>query len=255
MNEKFLSYIWQHKLFNQQEFLLSSGEKVQVIHPGELNQNAGPDFFNAKIKMGNTTWAGNVEIHVNASDWYKHKHDEDKNYGSIILHVVLKNDKPVYRKSGEIIPCIELNFYPSVYENYLTLFKPKNTIKCAGYLNAIDPFHIQLWIEQLAIERLSEKISHIQSVLQRNKNNWEETFYQLLAYSFGLKINHYPFEQLAIGLPNKILAKHKNQLFQVEALLFGRAGFLNDNSGDEYYLKMRKEYGFLQKKIWTYDPG
>ena len=248
MEEKFLHYIWQHKLYNPSKFELPSKEKVEIINQGEYNTNSGPDFFNAKVKIGNTIWAGNIEIHVNSSDWFNHNHHLNDEYNNIILHVVFKNDKDIYRKNGELIPTVEINFYKSVYDNYKNLLYPKNSIKCSNYLSAIDTFHIDHWIDQLAIERLNNKSEYIKRVLKRNINNWEETFYQVLAGSFGLKINSFPFEQIAINLPNKILAKHKNNLFQIEALLFGQAGFVNEKDGDDYYLKLHKEYHFFKKK-------
>ena len=155
MEEKFLHYIWQYKLYNPQNFELPNGDRVEIINPGEYNTDAGPDFFNAKIKIADTIWAGNVEIHINASDWFVHNHHNNSNYNNIILHVVLNNDKEVCRQNGEIIQTVELKYYSSVYNNYKKLLIPNNIIKCSNYISGIESIYINSWMDQLAIERLS----------------------------------------------------------------------------------------------------
>ncbi|NOZ48032.1 MAG: DUF2851 family protein [Chlorobi bacterium] len=248
MEEKFLHYIWQYNLYNPQKFILNTGEPVEIINPGEYNINAGPDFINAKIKIDKTIWAGNVEIHVNSSDWYKHNHHKNKAFNNIILHVVYNQDKEIYRNNLEVIPTIKINFYQSVYNNYKNLINTKEIIKCSSHLYKLDPFYIQFWLNKLTIKRLEDKTMQIKYLLKKNTNNWEETFYQHLAYSFGLKINAIPFQNIAISLPLKILAKHKYSLLQLEALLFGQAGFLKGKMGDSYYLQLYNEYHLLKQK-------
>ncbi|MCD4747653.1 MAG: DUF2851 family protein [Bacteroidales bacterium] len=250
MTEEFLHYIWKYRLFDN-DITLFSGENIEVISVGEHNTDAGPDFFNAKIKIDNTTWAGNVEIHINASDWNKHGHQSDKAYDNIILHVVYNNDEIIKRKNNEIIPAIELKgkFNDKLFFRYKDFMNNKNWIPCRNLIQSVDMFLINNWLERLLIERLERKAEIIKESLELNNHNWEQTFYQYLACNFGFKLNAEPFELLAKSLPIKCLAKHKNNLFQLEALLFGQAGLLNKKFNDEYPRKLQSEYNFLKKKF------
>jgi len=248
MKEEFLHYIWKYKLFNN-SLTADTGDKIEVLNQGAHNLDAGPDFFNAKIKINNTVWAGNVEVHINSSDWFKHHHQNNKAYDNIILQVVYKNDKQVYRENGEIIPTIELQFDKQLWDKYDSLIGNQSWIACQSEIKAVDSFTIQNWIEKLAIERLEDKSLRIKELLVQNNNSWENTFYQHLAANFGFKLNKIPFELLAKSLPLNYLAKHKNDLLQIEALLFGQGGFLTVPDGDEYYLNLRKEYLYLSRKF------
>lgn len=249
MNEQFLHYLWKYSLYQKQKLTLNNGQQVEVIHPGEHNHNAGPDFFNAKIKVGDTLWAGNVEIHVNASDWYQHQHHKDEAYNNVILHVVAKNDRGVKRKNSEVIPTIEIDCPEKVYQQYLFLQNSKGWVPCETFLSKINEFTFLQWKEALLIERLKEKSKIIEQRFVQNKNNWEETFYQTLAANFGFKVNNVPFEQLAKSLPVLILAKHKDQLSLIEAMLFGQSGLLPDDSHEEYVQKLKQDYKHLANKF------
>lgn len=250
MKEEFLHYIWQYRLFNNDSINLPNGDIITIIDVGIHNTDAGPDFFNAKIKIGKTLWVGNVEIHIKSSDWVKHKHHTNKAYDNVILQVVKENDINVVNTRGEEISTIELDFDNDIYLRYSDLLKSKLWIPCEEKLNYVDEFTVSQWISKLTIERLEEKAIIIEEILIRNNNNWEETFYQSISKSFGLKINAEPFEMLARSIPLKYLAKHKNSLFQLEALLFGQAGFLSDDEGgDEYYESLKKEYCFFKRKF------
>lgn len=249
MKEEFLHYLWKYKLFNTSNLRTQTNEKVEVINPGLHNMDAGPDFFNAKIKIGETTWAGNVEIHLKSSDWYQHQHHTDKAYDNVILQVVYQHDKDVYLSNNSLVPTIEIQFDEILLKNYEKLIDSESWIACEKELNTVDEFLIQKWIETLMIERLEDKALRIKQQLKQTQNNWEETFYRHLARNFGFKLNAEPFELLARSLPLKVLAKHKNNLMQIEALLFGQAGFLNDETGDDYYLKLKREYQFLNRKF------
>ena len=249
MKEEFLHYIWKYRLFNYNSLTADTGDKIEVLNQGAHNLDAGPDFFNAKIKINNTVWAGNVEVHINSSDWFKHHHQNNKAYDNIILQVVYKNDKQVYRENGEIIPTIELQFDKQLWDKYDSLIGNQSWIACQSEIKAVDSFTIQNWIEKLAIERLEDKSLRIKELLVQNNNSWENTFYQHLAANFGFKLNKIPFELLAKSLPLNYLAKHKNDLLQIEALLFGQGGFLTVPDGDEYYLNLRKEYLYLSRKF------
>ncbi len=250
MTEEFLYYIWMFRLFDK-DITTTSGESINILKSGERNTDSGPDFFNAKIKIGDTIWAGNVEIHVNSSDWYKHNHQENNAFDNIILHVVYKNDAIIKRNNSEIIPTIELNekFDKKLYYRYKSFMTNKYWIPCQKLIGNIDEFHLNSWLERLLIERLEHKAKTIESTLNLNKNNWEQTFYQYLARNFGFNTNAEPFELLAKSLPVNYLAKHKNNQFQIESLLFGQAGLLETDFKDEYPNNLKNEYNFLKKKF------
>ncbi|OFX21231.1 MAG: hypothetical protein A2041_06835 [Bacteroidetes bacterium GWA2_31_9b] len=249
MKEEFLHYIWKYKLYKTDNLKSTRGEKIEIIKPGSHNFDAGPDFFNAKIKIDNTIWSGNVEVHINSSDWYSHNHHLNKAFDNVILQVVLNHDKDIYRTNGHLIQTLELKFDKRLLNNYENLLKNKLWIPCEKDIVKIDKFIIDQWIEKLAIERLEEKSERINDILILSNNNWESAFYIQLARNFGFKLNSEPFELLAKSLPLNYLAKHKNNLLQIEALLFGQAGFLNDPQGDEYYKSLQKEYLFLKAKF------
>ncbi len=249
MTEEFLQYIWKLRLFDK-NLNLTSGEECQIIDVGTHNLDSGPDFFNARIKFDNTIWAGNVEIHTKSSDWFTHEHQLDKAYDNIILHVVYDDDKPIKRKNGEQIPTIELRnrFDKKLFETYNDFMTNRNWIPCEKMITEVDRFVLNNWIDRLMVERLENKSGEIEDRLKFNGNNWEETFYQFLARNFGFKVNSAPFELLAKSLPLNYLGKHKNNKFQIEALLLGQAGLLTKKYKDEYPKTLQKEYLFLQKK-------
>jgi hypothetical protein len=249
MREEFLHYIWKYKLFTNRYLKTQNQENLEILNQGIHNSDAGPDFFNAKIKIDNTIWAGNVEIHINSSDWYKHNHQANKAYDNVILQVVLKNDKDVFRTNGQLIPALVLEFDSKLLNNYESLLKNEFWVSCQNEINQVDPFTIHNWIEKLAIERLKDKSERIHNLLEQTNNSWENAFYIQLASNFGFKLNSAPFELLAKSLPLTYLAKHKDNLFQIEALLFGQAGFLESEHGDKYFNKLKKEYKYLQKKF------
>jgi len=248
MKEEFLQFIWEHSLFNRTNLSTVDGKTLEIISPGRPNTDSGPDFFNARIKIEGTIWAGNVEIHQKSSHWYQHKHDTDGAYDNVILHVVELHDRPVQIKNHEL-PTLEICFPSAILDNYEKLLKSERWIACEDEINKVDPFILRFWFSALMIERLQSKTTEILAILEQNKNNWNETFYHLLARNFGMKTNAIPFELLAKSLPLNILSKHKNDLFQIEALLFGQAGLLNETLlGDDYFLSLRNEYSYLYKK-------
>ena len=251
MSEKFLAYLWKLRLFEQHNLTSETGENIEILSVGTENTLSGPDFFNAKIRIGDTIWAGNVEIHQKASDWLKHQHQYDKAYDNIILHLVYEADFAVKRFDGSVIPTLALKnrFAPHLYRNYLLLLSDTKWIPCEKLIHEIDNFTWLTWTDRLLIERLQQKTTPILQSLQHNQHSWEETFYQFVARSFGAKANAIPFELLAKSLPLVVLGKHKKQLFQLEALLFGQAGLLDKDFVDEYPNKLKKEYHFLQKKF------
>jgi len=248
MKEEFLQFIWKQGLFIKNDLKTMDGKLVEIISPGQTNSDSGPDFFNARVRIGETIWAGNVEIHQKSSHWYQHRHDTDAAYNNVILHVVEQHDKPVQVKNHEL-PTLEIRYPAEILENYEQLLKSKRWVPCEEKLPDVDPFILRFWYSSLMIERLQSKTGDILTILEQNKNNWNETFYQLLSRNFGMKTNALPFEMLAKSLPLNVLSKHKNNLFQLEALLFGQSGLLNATLlGDDYLLSLRKEYSYLYKK-------
>lgn len=250
ITEDFLHYIWNFKLFNTNDLKTTNKETIQILKSGQHNTDAGPDFFNAQIKLENTLWAGNVEIHINSSDWVKHHHETDNAYNNVILHVVYHHDREIKNANGNAIPTLELKnlIDLKLILNYEQLISSKNWIPCSNQIHSVDEFVINNWLERLVFERLERKSIEIEATLIKNKNDWEETFYQLLFKYFGLKVNAEPFLLLAKNTSLKIIEKHKNS-FTVEALLFGQAGFLTENMEDEYFKRLKKEYQFLNSKF------
>jgi len=250
MTEEFLHYIWKCSLFEKNNLIADTGDNIEILKLGEHNTNAGPDFLNVSVKIGSTKWVGNLEIHLNSSDWNKHNHMNNKAYDNVILHVVLNNDQIIKRTNGEIIPTIELKFDKYLYDNYSRLISNEQWIACQNEINKVDEFFIDYWLNVLLADRLELKAKSIYKTLKATRNNWEETFYIHLAKNFGFNLNSVPFEMLAKSLPVKYLSKHKNNLFQIEALLFGQAGFLSENIlFDNYYEKLSKEYTYLRTKF------
>jgi hypothetical protein len=249
MTEEFLMFLWKHRLYSPESLFLSDGIPIEVIHPGEHNRDAGPDFFNTRIKIGNTIWAGNAEVHVRSSDWLKHGHNANESFQNVILHIVSENDARVTDAAGKPVPVITLKCSESVMAQYEYLLKNRLWVPCARELQNIDSFLVSLWIEKIGVSRLEEKSALIAAHLDQTSNNWEEVLYRSVMRSFGFHLNGLPFENLAKSLPYKILEKHADSLLQAEALLFGQAGFLSELLPyDDYFLKLQKEYRHLSKK-------
>jgi hypothetical protein len=245
MTERLLQFIWQFQYFNKGELQTTAGEELQIIFPGNYNTNQGPDFNDAKIKIGKTTWAGNIELHLLSSDWKKHKHQNDKNYNNVILHVVWEDDFPDYN-----IPVLKLNNRVAkiLLQRYEELMNTQGFIPCERTIASIKPIVLQSWKERLLAERLIRKSAIVETFLNQNNRHWEETFWWLLAKNFGIKINADAFEAMARSISVNILAKHKNQIHQLEALLMGQANLLDDKFKEDYPLMLKKEYEFHKTK-------
>ncbi|MFT6850145.1 MAG: hypothetical protein ACJATA_000954 [Sphingobacteriales bacterium] len=250
MKEDFLHYIWKFKRINPNDLITAKGEPILVLNPGIHNFDSGPDFSNARLKIGDTVWAGNVEIHVNSSDWFAHKHQFDNAYNNVILHVVYNHDKEVPLPNGISIPHLELKgkIPKKLQHNYENLISNGNWIPCEQSIKDKEQLQIPGFYSNLLIERLMEKGKHVGDVVSSTNNDWEQTLYELLTANFGLKVNVTPMRMLSKELPLKILRKHLNNPRQIEALLFGTAGFLNQSFEEDYPEILRKEFSFLQKK-------
>ena len=249
-NEDFLQYVWKFRLFNLQNLQTQEGESLQIANAGIHNTHAGPDFENSKIKIGDTLWVGNVEVHLNSSDWLVHKHHTDEAYDNVILHVVFNHSQDVYRTNGTKIPVLVLESLISaeVISKYSSLMRNINWIPCEHLINNVDQFHIKNWLSRVLMERLEGKIAHVTALLTELNGSWDDAFYIMLAKNFGFKTNALPFEMLARSLPQQLLAKNKNHPKSIEALLFGQAGLLFENHADDYPKSLFKEYVYLQKK-------
>lgn len=250
ISEDLFQYIWKMKLFNTGNLFTSDGEPIEIIHVGTHNFHSGPDFFNSKIKIDNTLWAGNVELHVKSSDWLLHKHQHDAAYNNIILHVVYKNDMPIYDANGKAFKTLVLepHILSNVIEKYASFKQNNSAIACEKSITKVPSSLVNSHLESLIVKRLSGKSNHIESLLLENNNNWEQSFYLQLASNFGFKVNQVPFELLARNTSLTTISKHKANLFQIEALLFGQAGLLNNVFNDTYPKMLQNEYSFLKKK-------
>jgi hypothetical protein len=249
--EDFLQYIWKFRLFDMTALQSTDGETLEIVSPGLQNTNAGPDFTDAKVRIADTLWVGNAEVHLASSGWQQHGHHTDGAYDNVILHVVYQDDEPVYRGNGTKVPTLVLfdRISPELYDRYHRLiFGEKQFIPCEAQIKQVDNLLIQNWLTRVLIERLQNRSIALTEALKTNRGDWEETFYQFLAANFGFKINALPFELLAKSLPQNILARHKNNPMQIEALIFGQAGFLTDDLQDDYPRKLKEEYDYLRKK-------
>ncbi|MBE2245692.1 MAG: DUF2851 family protein [Candidatus Competibacteraceae bacterium] len=251
-SEELLHFIWQFLFFDRATLYTAQGETLELLSQGMLNHDSGPDFFNARIRINQQEWAGNIEIHWNSSEWHQHKHHEDPAYNNVILHVVFNHDRDARKQNGNFVPVLELKsrIQSTMLNRYHAIMKSRNYIPCEKLLPEVSKMDGKsLFFQKLLIERLMMKTESIRKVLQDNGWNWEDAFYRFMARAFGFKVNAEPFFQLASITPLSILSKHKSQIFQIEALLLGQAGLLSDQYNDEYMQQLLKEYRFLQSKF------
>lgn len=249
--EKLMQYVWKHRLWRSEDMVTNTGKKVRVVDPGLLNTDAGPDFFNAKIEIDGHMWVGNVEMHYRATDWKRHHHDSDKAYDSVILHVVAKDDAPVRRTNGELIPQLVLEVSPQFNADYASLVGATIEVPCATKIKQVPHLTIVEWVEGLAFERLHGKVERIHQLLDSFNGSWEDVCYVTLARNFGFGINNDAFERLARRTPLRLLGKHSDSVLQIDALLFGQAGMLDAQKPgmDSYYNQLCTEYAFLSNKF------
>jgi len=252
MQEDFLHYIWKHKKFRFNNLETTTGESIVVTSVGQHNFNSGPDFFNAKIKVGDQLWAGNVEIHIKSSDWFVHSHEQDKAYDNVILHVVWEDDTEVFRKDNTPIPTLQLKDIVDVamLNNYEKLFAKQNKwINCENDFPSTDDFVLTNWLERLYLERLERKSETINTLLVASKNDWESVFFKMLTKNFGLKVNGESFFSLGQSIDFSIIRKTQSNPHVLEAFLFGQAGLLKQDIENAYYLDLKNEYKFLKQKF------
>ena len=247
--EQLLHYVWKHKIFPLKELKTTTGQQVEVIDTGLANTDAGPGFFNAKLKLDGVLWIGNIEIHERSSDWFKHGHHADAGYNSVILHIASEIDMEISRSNGERIPQIQLICPEAVRTNYKELLETDSYPPCYRIIPSLPPFTAHSWMSALQMERFEQKATLLNERLKRCQGNWEDAFFITLARNFGFGLNGDAFETWAHQLPFRAVDKHRNDLFQIEAIFFGQAGILEDSDGDGYYLRLKKEYTYLQHKF------
>ena len=250
MREAFLHFIWKYQYFDKENLRTTEGTPINIVHPGYLNTDAGADFSDAKIIIDGIEWRGSIEIHVNATDWFQHGHQKDKNYNNVVLHVVWDSNGIATREDGTIIPAISLQgIIPErIIFEYKKLMNSPEHVPCENQIQKVKDLVVWSTLDKVVMERLILKSGKVLERLKINNQDWEETAYQLLAANFGFKINSEPFLILAESLPYKIIKKHINNRETVESLLFGQAGFLNEEFEDEYYKHLQGEYGFFKHK-------
>lgn len=260
--ERLYHYLWKTGIRGS-EFKDVDGAEIEVIDPGVHNNDAGPDFFNSKLKINGIEWVGNVEIHVKASDWFRHGHSEDPAYNNVILHVVGISDKRVNRSDGTIIPQIELTFPEKFFRTYASLAGAADIVRCSSMLSGLPDLNKCDWLESLSVERMQQKAGRVKEINKATDGDWEQTCLILLARGLGFGLNGDPFELLGKSVPLRVLHHHSDNLFQLEALLFGQAAMLDSTMFifDEYYQSLCREYYFLARKyglkplspgIWKY---
>lgn len=249
MDEQFLYYIWKFQKFNSPILKTTDGRKLFVFNPGNHNQHSGPDFEEARIKLGKLEWAGSIEIHIRSSDWYRHNHQKDKAYNNVVLHVVWKDDRPVSIE-GEPVPTLEMKSLvdPTLFEAYQKFIDTEAVIACGSQLHKISSLRFTSMLDRAMIERLERKASEIEHILKKNNTDWEATAYTSLARNMGFSVNKEPFERLTSQLPYRIITRCVNQPRSLEALCFGQAGFLEDPA-DPYQCELAREYNYLRKKL------
>ena len=247
MNEALFQFIWQYSLYNPTQLKSTTGETITIIHPGRRNTNAGPDFEEARVRIGNTTLVGNVELHVNSSDWKKHGHDTDPAYQNIILHVVYFDDEVDDQHN---FPTLQLSrqIPPYIIDQYTNLIQTTQPIACAKQLGKVNELVKESWLNRLLAERWEQKLNEWKELLEQSKGDWRNLLYWRMAANFGFKVNTTPFLMLARSIPLNVLARHKENLVQIEALLFGQAGMLEEKFEEDYPALLQKEYQYLKKK-------
>ena len=249
MRESFLHFIWQFQKFDNISIQTADGQSVQIFAIGQYNTDAGPDFLNAKLLIGDITWYGHVEIHLKSSDWNKHQHQHDRAYNNVVLHVVWEHDEEVQLKNGQTLPVIELKhrINPTLLKKCNELIKSPDVIACASQFHEVRPIDRISMLDLIGIHRLKEKSAFILRLLEENDGSWEDTTYQVLAKNFGFKTNDEAFLKMARKLDHKILIKHADHLNHIESIVFGMAGFLEEEL-DEYQMALKKDFEFFSKK-------
>ncbi len=253
--EQLLHYVWRHRIFPLAPLQTTAGVPVEVIDPGLPNTHAGPDFFNAKLRLGDTMWVGNVEVHLRASDWMRHGHQNDPAYDNVVLHVVAVADSAILRRTdGEPLPQLVLSCPDEVRQRYNELRETEMRPPCYTLIPDLPKLTVHSWLSALQVERFEQKAAAIRHRLEQCGGYWEDVFFVTLSRNFGFGINGDAFEAWAMRLPFRAVDKHRDDLLQVEALFFGMAGLLEEVVDDDYYLRLQREFHYLRHKFSLGDP-
>ena len=266
--EELLHYVWKHKLLPLTELQTTDGRVIEILDPGLHNRNAGPDFFNAKVKIGGTLWVGNVEIHMKSSDWYRHGHDRDAHYNNVVLHVVALADMEAKTQDGNYLPQMVLQIPQPLKDNYEELLHNDQYPPCYRIIPDLTRLTVHSWMAALQTERLEQKTEAIQRRVDQCDGSWEDAYFVTLARNYGFGINGEAFEQWALNVPLRAVGKHRDDLFQIEAIFMGQAGLLQlesiperyqvDALNEGYFAKLRNEYLYLAHKFtltpMSYEP-
>ena len=257
--EQLLHYTWKHKMLPLTGLTTADGREVEVIDPGLQNRNAGPDFFNAKVKIGGTLWVGNVEIHHRSSDWHLHRHDRDPRYDNVVLHVCETIDGEVQNSVGHYIPQVQLSVPQRIRDNYDELQKTDQYPPCYRIIPDLTRLTVHAWLAALQTERLERKTEDIRRRAERCGGSWEDAYFVTMARNYGFSVNSDTFEQWAYNVPLQAVGHHRDDLFQIEAIFMGQAGLLEldtvpqhyqqDALNDGYFIKLRNEYQYLSHKF------
>ncbi|HLN95427.1 MAG TPA: DUF2851 family protein [Flavobacterium sp.] len=250
MREDFLHYVWRYSKFDAHSLTTVDGKDLAIVHPGQYLQVAGPDFFNAQIVLDRQKWAGNIEIHLKSSDWYAHRHETDRAYDSVILHVVWEHDTPVFRADQTEIPTLELRgrVPSSTLLRYNQLLVPKEWIYCERQIADVDAFHFSAWLERLFFERLERKSLQIRSWPEYQAGDWEAVLFRMLARTFGLNQNGEIFFAMSGLLPFAVVRKEADDPTRLEALFMGLCGMLEGEKEDQYFKNLKGEFAYLSTK-------
>jgi len=250
MQEHFLHFLWRTRRFDLHLLSTTQGDPIEILDWGAYNTHTGPDFLHARLRIGGTLWAGHVEMHLRASEWKRHRHHLDEAYRNVVLHVVLEEDEPVILPGGERLPCLELRarISPRLTGEYLKLIQSTLWIPCQNLIQNVSESTRNLWLGRLLVERIELRTLTVSRIFSETRQDWDETCYRLLARYLGAKVNMEPFYELAQITPLKLLQKYRNNLFRMEAILFGQAGLLERDFMDPYPQKLKQEYEFLRKK-------
>lgn len=255
--ERLLHYVWKHKMLPLKTLITSDGQEVEVIDPGLHNHDQGPDFFNAKIRLDGTLWAGNVEVHLRSSDWYRHGHESDPAYNSVILHVVSEIDREVRNAEGKLLPQVQLDIPQKIQQSYEELCRTEDYPRCHRIIPSVPQLKVHQWMDALLVERLKERSEMVTKRAERTDGDWERATFVTLSRSFGFGLNGDAFERWAMRIPLQAAGKHRDDLFQIEALFLGMAGLIEEveavRNAKEVSL-LQQEFTYLKHKFSLGEP-
>jgi len=250
MKEAFLHYLWRTRRFQREALHLTDGSALDILQFGNYNIGDGPDFSEGRVRIGDTVWAGHVEMHLKSSDWHHHRHQFDPGYDNVVLHVVWEDDEPVLSARGIPLPTLVLadRVDQTLVARYEELAANEHAIPCQDHLASVPDLVLNGWTERMMLERLERKTSTLHQLLEAKRSDWDGAFFHQLGRCLGLPLNAGAMDMLMEALPLSLLQRYRADTIATEALLLGVAGFLDDDFLDEYPRQLRREFGHLQHK-------